>query len=171
MAHDNTVFAQLLRLVPRHRFDVLASEHHQGRKLRSVNRWSQCVALMLGQLSGRGSLRDLIDNMSAQGRRLYHLGCHRVTRSTLARVNEQQPHTLYEALFGELYARCQSHSRGHRFRFRNKLYSLDSSLIDLSLAIFPWADFNRGKAATRWCHRVGIRASLGSIWGPTPLQR
>lgn len=102
---------------------------------------------MLGQLSGRGSLRDLTDNMSAQGRRLYHLGCRQVTRSTVARVNEQQPHTLYEALFGELYARCQSQSRGHRFRFRNKLYSLDSILIDLSLAIFPWAEFNRGKAA------------------------
>ncbi|MFP4596483.1 IS4 family transposase [Ralstonia sp.] len=149
MAHHNTVFAQLLRLLPRHRFDALAGEHHHGCKLRSINRWSQCVALMLGQLSGRGSLRDLIDNMSAQGRRLYHLGCRRVTRSTLARVNEQQPHTLYEALFGELYARCQSQSRGHRFRFRNKLYSLDSTLIDLSLAIFPWADFNRGKAAMK----------------------
>jgi putative transposase len=149
LAHHDTLFAQLLRLIPRHRFDALASQHHQGRKLRSINRWSQCVALMLGQLSGRSSLRDLIDDLSAQGRRLYHLGCRRVTRSTLARVNEQQPYTLYEALFGELYARCQGQSRGHRFRFRNKLYSLDSSLIDLSLAIFPWADFNRGKAAMK----------------------
>lgn len=149
MAHHNTVFSQLLRLVPRHRFETLAAHHHRGRKLRSINRWSQFVALTLGQLSGRGSIRDLVDNLNAQGRRLYHLGCRRVTRSTLARVNEQQPHTLYEALFGELYARCQSQARGHRFRFKNKLYSLDSTLIDLSLAIFPWAQFNRRKAAMK----------------------
>lgn len=149
MAHHNTVFAQLLRLVPRHRFETLAAAHHEGRKLRSINRWSQCVALMLGQLAGRGSLRDLIDNLEAQGRRLYHLGCRRVTRSTLSRVNERQPYTLYEALFGELYGRCQSQARGHRFRFKNKLYSLDSTLVELSLAIFPWADYNRGKAAMK----------------------
>lgn len=149
MAHHSTVFAQLLRLVPRHRFETLAEQHHSGRKLRSINRWSQCVALMLGQLSGRGSLRDVIGNLDAQARRLYHLGCRRVTRSTLARVNEQQPYTLYEALFSQLYRQCQGRSGSHRFRFKNKLYSLDSSLIDLSLAIFPWADFNRGKAAMK----------------------
>lgn len=113
---------------------------------------------MLGQLSGRASLRDLIDNISAQGRRLYHLSCRRVTRSTLARVNEQQPHTLYENLFGVFYARCQSQSRGHRFRFHNKLYSLDSSMIDLSLAIFPWTEFNRGKAAMKL--HVGLDHSV-----------
>ena len=149
MAHHDTVFSQLLRLVPRHRFETLADQHHSGRKLRSINRWSQCVALMLGQLSGRGSLRDVIGNLDAQARRLYHLGCRRVTRSTLARVNERQPHTLYEALFGQLYAQCRGRAPGHRFRFKNKLYSLDSSLIDLSLAIFPWADYNRGKAAMK----------------------
>src|SRR5699024_9922320 len=113
------------------------------------NRWSQCVALMFGQLAGRSSLRDLIANLEVQARRLYHLGCRRVTRTTLARVNEQQPYTLYESLFGELYARCQGRAGGHRFDFQNKLYSLDASLIDLSLKIFPWADYNRGKAAMK----------------------
>jgi len=104
---------------------------------------------MFGQVAGRTSLRDLIANLDAQARRLYHLGCRRVTRTTLARVNEQQPYTLYEALFGELYARCQGQAGGHRFDFKNKLYSLDFSLIDLSLKIFPWADYNRGKAAMK----------------------
>ena len=149
MAHHNTVFAQLLRLVPRHEFESLARRHHVGRRLRRTSRWSQFVALMLGQLCGRSSLRDIEANLQAQRRRLYHLGARPVARSSLARLNEQQPYQLYEALFGELYRRCQSLAPGHGFRFRNKLYSLDASLIDLSLRIFPWAHYALGKAAMK----------------------
>lgn len=149
MSHSSTVFAQFLNLVPRHDFERLAEAHHVGRKLRSISRWSQFVALAMGQLAGRRSLRDIVANLDAQAPRLYHLGVRRVARSSLARVNQHQPCALYEALFGALYQRCRRRARGHKFRFKNKLYSLDSSLIDLSLKIFPWADFNRGKAAMK----------------------
>jgi len=149
MAHHNTVFAQLLKLVSRHEFEQQAKQHHEGRKLRKTSRWSQFVSLMAGQLAGRSSLRDIESNMKAQAQRLYHLGATPVARSSLARLNEQQPYTLYEALFNKLYARCQRLAPGHRFRFKNKLYSLDASLIDLSLKIFPWAHYALGKAAMK----------------------
>lgn len=149
MAHHNTIFAQLLKLVSRHEFDRLAESHHRGRQLRVMTRWSQFVALSMGHLTGRHSLRDIVYNLKAQGSQLYHLGCRDVTRSSFARVNEQQPHTLYEALFARLYQRCQGLAPAHGFRFKNKLYSLDASLIDLSLTIFPWAHFALGKAAMK----------------------
>ena len=149
MAHHNTVFAQLLKLVPRHQFENLAKSHHVGQRFRKTSRWSQFVALAMGQLSGRHSLRDVIANAEAQLLRWYHLGARRVTRSTLARVNEQQPCAFYEALFGTLYQRCRPRAPGHRFRFKNALYSIDSSLIDLSLKIFPWGHFALGKAAMK----------------------
>ncbi len=149
MAHHNTVFSQLLKLVPRHRFEMLAKEHHVGRRFRKTSRWSQFVALAMGQLSGRHSLRDVVTNAAAQWSRWYHLGARRITRSTLARVNEQQPHAFYEALFATLYQRCQPKAPGHRFRFKNLLYSIDSSLIDLSLKLFPWGHFALGKAAMK----------------------
>ena len=149
MLYNNTVFGQLLKLIPRHEFESLSQVHHHGQKLRKMNRWSQFVALATAQLAGRHSLRDVIVNLSAQARQLYHLGCRQVSRSSLARVNEQQPFTLYEALFAKLYARCQGLAPQHRFRFKNKLYSLDASLIDLSLKIFPWAHFAKGKAALK----------------------
>ena len=87
--------------------------------------------------------------MSAQRQRLYHLGTRGITRSSLSRLNEQQPYSLYEALFAKLYARCQCHSPKHAFRFKNPLYSLDASLIDLSLRVFPWAHYALGKAAMK----------------------
>lgn len=149
MAHHNTIFHQLLRFLPRHEFEQVAKHHHVGQKFRKTSRWAQFIALAFGQLSGRQSLRDIVLNMKAQVHSLYHLGSDPIARSSFARLNEQQPYTLYEALFSKLYTRCKGLAPGHRFRFKNKLYSIDSSLIDLSLSIFPWAHFCKGKAAMK----------------------
>ncbi|WP_035515674.1 IS4 family transposase [Pseudohaliea rubra] len=149
LAHRNTVFAQLLKFIPRHEFETLANQHHRGQKLRKVSRWSQFVALSLGQLAGRASLRDIVSNLSAQTAKLYHLGSASVTSTTLARVNESQPYTLYEALFHKLLSRCQGLAPRHGFRFKNKLYSLDATTIDLCLSVFPWARFGSTKGAVK----------------------
>ena len=149
MAHHNTVFAQLLKLVPRHEFESLANQHHCGRKLRKMTRWAQFVAMATAQLSGRNSLRDVVSNLMAQARKLYHLGIRSVSRSSLSRVNESQPYELYEALFAKLLARCQSKAPKHQFKFKNKLYSLDASTIDLCLSVFPWAKFRATKGAVK----------------------
>jgi putative transposase len=125
MSYHNTVLAQLLKFVPRHEFDGLAKAHHVGQRLRKTSRWDQFVSLLMAQLSGRQGLRDIEANLNAQFRSHYHLGCRRVSTSTLARVNEQQPYTLYEALFTKLVERCQSYSPMHKFRFRNPLISLE----------------------------------------------
>lgn len=100
MSHHDTVFSQLLKMLPRHEFETLANQHHEGRRLRKMTRWSQFVSMALAQLSSRSSLRDVVSNMAAQRRKLYHLGVTTVSRSSLARVNEKQPCSLYEALFG-----------------------------------------------------------------------
>lgn len=149
MTHRNTVFSQLLKFIPRHEFEQLANEHHKGRALRKTSRWSQFTALLLGQLSGRMSLRDIESNMDAQSQHLYHLGTKRIARSSLARLNKEQPASLYEALFNKLYSRCKGLAPKHGFRFKNPLYSLDASLIDLSLKIFPWSHYALGKGAMK----------------------
>ncbi len=149
MAHCNTIFSQILKLVPRHEFETLANQHHHGRSFRTATRWSQFVTLAMAQLSGRNSLRDIVENMSAQAHRLYHLGSAKLTRSNLSRINEDKPYTLYEALFSKLMGRCQAMAPGHNFRFKNPLYSLDASTIDLCLSVFPWADFRSSKGAIK----------------------
>lgn len=149
MAHANTIFAQLLQLLPRHEFQKLAKQHHTGQGLRKVSRWDQFTALCMAQLSGRQSLRDIEANLKAQSASHYHLGCKPIARSSLARLNEKQPYTLYEALFYQLLQRCQGLTSKHKFRFKNPLFSLDASIIDLSLKIFPWSDFNRTRGAVK----------------------
>jgi putative transposase len=149
MAHYNTVFSQLLKLIPRHEFETLAKQHHSGRSFRSASRWSQFVTMAMGQLSGRNSLRDIVENISAQTHRLYHLGSAKLSRSNLSRINENKPYALYEALFEKLLKRCQGVVPGHQFRFKNPLYSLDASTIDLCLSVFPWAKFRTTKGAVK----------------------
>jgi len=149
MTHCNTIFSQILKFVPRHEFEALANRHHSGRAFRTASRWSQFVTMAMAQLSGRNSLRDIVNSVSTQAHRLYHLGSAKMTRSNLSRINENKPHTLYEALFGKLLDRCQRLTPGHSFRFKNKLYSLNASTIDLRLSVFPWADFRSTKGAIK----------------------
>ena len=69
--------------------------------------------------------------------------------SSLARVSAPQPYAFYEALFRRLLARCQQRAPRHGFRFKNKLYAVDASTIDLCLAAFRWASFRRTKGAIK----------------------
>jgi hypothetical protein len=154
MAHNNTVFSRLLKLISRYEFETLAIQHHSGHSFRTASRRSQFVTLSLAQLTGRNSLRDIVENMSAQAHRLYHLGSAKLSKSNLSRMNEDKPHALYEALFGRLLASCQSKAPAHSFRFKNPLYSLDASTIDLCLSVFPWAKFRSTKGAVK--RHVGL---------------
>jgi len=149
MAHNNTLLSQILKLVPRHEFESLAKQHHSGRAFRKASRWSQLVTMTVAQLSGRNSLRDTVESLSSQAHRLYHLGCSKLSRSTLSRINEDKSYELYQALFGKLLARCQTMAPRHGFRFNNKLISLDASTIDLCLEVFPWARFRSTKSAVK----------------------
>jgi len=149
MSYCNTILNQITSLFPRHEFEKLAKSHHTGQKFRSFSRWSQFLAMTIAQLSGRKSLRDLVTNISAQGRRIYHLGMKPTSRATLARINEQQPYQLYKRLFSLLLLRCKSYAPKHRFKFEGKIYLLDATTIDLCLAIFPWAKFRKRKGAIK----------------------
>lgn len=143
------MFSELLRLFPRHEFKQRALAHRRGRSPRAIRRWDQFVALATAQLTGRSSLRDLEANLQAQGSKLYHLGARSVRRSSLARVNRDQPAELFEEMFHALLARTQRYAPRHAFRFKGKLISLDATFIEMSLSVFPWAKFRSTKGAIK----------------------
>lgn len=106
MAHCNTIFHQMLKLMPRHHLSKLEAEHGTGRKARSFTRWSQLVQLLFMQLTARASLRDGVLSLKARLKSLYHLGVRPVARSTFADANNRRPASFFEALFAILYRRC-----------------------------------------------------------------
>jgi Transposase DDE domain/Domain of unknown function (DUF4372) len=149
MAHCNTIFHQMLKLIPRHDFAKLENEHGTGRQARSFTRWSQLVHLLSMQLTARASLRDGVASLKARIKSLYHLGVKPVARSTFADANSQRPASFFEALFGVMYRRCQPLAPKHKFRFKNKLFSLDATVVSLCLSLFPWARFRRTKGGVK----------------------
>ena len=95
------------------------------------------------------SLREIVGGLASCEGRLAHLGITAPKRSTLAYANEHRPWQLYQAVFYQLLARCQAVAPGHKFRFKNKLLSLDATMIDLCAEMFPWATFRRTKGAVK----------------------
>lgn len=151
MAHSNTVLQQMLKLIDRHDFQTLENGQFQPqRKYRTLSRWGQFTTMMFAQLTGRASLRDIVDSLQTQGGRLYHLGITKVKKSTLADANNTRPAEFFQAFFEKTYQHCAAIAPGKKkFRFKNKLYSLDASTIDLCLSVFPWAKFRSTKGGVK----------------------
>jgi putative transposase len=139
----------MLKLIPRHHFSKLETEHGTGRKPRSFTRWSQLVHLLSMQLTARVSLRDGVASLKARIKSLYHLGVQPVPRSTFADANNKRPASFFEALFALMYRRCQPLAPKHKFKFKNKLFSLDATVVSLCLTLFPWARFRRTKGGIK----------------------
>jgi putative transposase len=128
------------------------------RPYRGLNRWQQFTAMMFAQLAGVSSLRDIAQQFDGQAKRLYHLGLRTVKRSTPADANADRPAEFFEAIFQRQYAQCAALAPRKKFHFQNKLYSFDSSVVDLCLSIFPWAKFRGTKGAsscTPWLDHDG----------------
>ena len=149
MAHLNTIAAQFLKLVSKPEFDRLAKKHHCGQHFRKFTRFDQFVLLLTLQVTGRSSIRDVVENLKVQASKLYHIGIHIISRSSFSRINQQQPWQLYQDLFYLMFKRCSPIAGRHSFKFHNKLYSMDASTIDLCLSVFPWAEFRTKKGAIK----------------------
>ena len=123
MAHCNTVFHQLLKFIPRHRFSSLEKSHGTGRKARKFTRWNQFVALMFMQITGRSSLRDSVQSLGVGVRNgfLYHLGLGDVRRSTFSDANNKRPASFFKELFDSTYQQCRPMAPKHKFIFKNRL--------------------------------------------------
>lgn len=147
MAHSNTVLSQILKLIPRHQFQSLANQCDGKRRKDALSRWSQFVALCVNHLSGRHSLRDIEATLCSQENLTYHLGTQPISKSSLARANQSLSYQFFETLFTKLYQQTQALAPKSSFGLKTKLFSLDASLIDVSMKIFPHAQYNRMKSA------------------------
>jgi hypothetical protein len=144
-----SIFNQLLQLFPRLEFQRAVKETGAERHARGFTCWGQFVAMLFCQLGRAHSLREITGGLASCEGRLAHLGITAPSRSTLAYANAHRPWQVYQAVFFQLLARCQAAAGAKKFRFKNKLLSLDATLIELCAEIFPWATFRRTKGAVK----------------------
>ncbi|HUG77167.1 MAG TPA: IS4 family transposase [Burkholderiales bacterium] len=144
------MFSQILKLIPRLEFERLVKESGAERAAKGLSSWSQFVAMMFCQLGRANSLREIEGGLKSCEGKLAHLGIEAPARASLSYANAHRPWQLYEGVFHQLLGRIRGDvGAAHKFRFKNKLVSLDSTLIDLSLKLFDWAKFNRMKGAMK----------------------
>ncbi len=150
MSQVCSIFSQLLKLFPRSEFEQAVRQHRGERHARGFTCWGQFVAMLFCHLGRAQSLREICGGLAASEGKLRHLGLSAApARSTLAYANRQRPWQIYETVFGQLLAKCRGVAPGHKFRFKNKLLSLDASVIDLCASLFDWAQFQRTKGALK----------------------
>jgi hypothetical protein len=149
-----SLFNQLLQHFPRTEFAALVNKHHGERAAKGFTCWTQFVSMLFCQLGRADSLREICNGLACCLGRLVHLGIDKAPRrSTLSYANQHRPAALFEELFWTAAARFRQQQalggKRHKFRFKNKLLSLDSTTISLCLTLFPWAKFRRAKGGVK----------------------
>jgi hypothetical protein len=154
MVQAMSLFNQLLRHFPVLEFAGLVKKHDAERAAKGFSCRAQLVAMLFCQLAHADSLRDICNGLACCMGKVVHLGIDVAPKkSTLSYANRHRPAALYEELFYTALGRFRGQEglgeRKRKFRFKNKLLSLDSTTISLCLELFPWAKFRRAKGGVK----------------------
>ena len=145
-----SMFSQIHKLIPRHEFDVIVKQTGAQHVAKGFSSWDQFVAMLFCQLGRAHSLREIEGGLKSCEGKLSHLGIVAPARSTLAYANAHRPWQLFEKVFYQLYEKIAAQTTGrHKFRFKNKLVSIDSTVIDLCLSMYDWAKYRQTKGAVK----------------------
>ena len=144
------MFSQVLKLIPRTDFERIVKETGAEYRSKGLSSWSQFVAMLFCQLGRAHSLREIEGGLKSCEGKLAHLGIEAPARSSLSYANGHRPWELYEKVFYGLFETVAAKAVGKKkFRFKNKLVSIDSTVIDLCLSLYDWAKFRRTKGAVK----------------------
>jgi hypothetical protein len=144
------MFSQVLKLVPRIEFQQIVRETGAEYRAKGLSSWSQFVAMLFCQFGRAHSLREIEGGLKSCEGKLKHLGIEAPVRSSLSYANRHRTWRLFERVFYALFEKVSAKVVGRRkFRFKNKLVSVDSTTIDLCLSMYDWAKFTRTKGAVK----------------------
>ena len=163
MNQGRTVYSQLIGFLPDREFRRCVERYHGDSRLRHFTCWNQYLAMAFAQLTYRESLRDIEVCLGSLQGKLYHLGLRgKVARSTLADANESRDWRIFADFAHRLIhtARKLYASEPMGVDLDQSLYALDSTTIDLCLALFPWAKFRKHKAAVKMHTMLDLRGNI-----------
>ena len=148
----SSIFGQILQIFDKRDFLQAVRDTRSEHAAKGFTCWDQFVAMLFCQLGQAQSLREICGGLATCLGKLKHLGIDDAPkRSTLSYANEHRPWQLYQLMFYRLLEKCQVMARfqKRKFRFKNKLFSLDASVIELCLSLFDWASFRQTKGAVK----------------------
>jgi len=148
----NSIFGQILQVFDKRVFMEAIRDTKAERCAKGFTCWDQFVAMLFCQLGQAQSLREICGGLATCLGKLKHLGIDNAPkRSTLSYANEHRPWQLYQKMFFHLLEQCRSRAKlqKRKFRFKNKLFSLDATVIELCVTLFDWAKFRQTKGAVK----------------------
>lgn len=157
------VISQILDLVHWQTLSRLVERYDAESRVRHFGCRQQLICMAFAQLTWREGLRDIADCLNARPHARYHLGFREpIAKSTLADANEQRDWRLWEDLAKSLMAKARPLYAGEDIGLdiENTVYALDSTTVDLSLTLFPWADFRRTKAGIKMHTQIDLRGPI-----------
>ena len=166
MNTGKTVFAQLQEHLPLHHFRKCVKRYGGNYKVQSFTCLDQYLCLFFAQLTYRESLRDITTCLLGMQNKLYHMGIRgTIARSTLADANEKRNWRIYQDVAHILihHARELYSKDAFGVSLQETVYALDSTTIDLCLALFPWAKFRTHKGAVKMHTLMDLRGNIPSF--------
>ena len=160
------VFAQLMDFLPLHTFRRCVQRYPSPRVTKTFSSLDQFLCMAFAQLTFRESLRDIEVCLRSHKAKLYHLGIRgHVARSTLAYANENRDWRVYCDFAQALIVTARKLYVHDDFGvdLDNTVYALDTTTIDLSLSVFPWAHFRKTKAAVKMHTQMDLRGNIPSF--------
>jgi hypothetical protein len=160
------VFAQLMDFLPLHAFRRCVARYPSNYPTKTFSHLDQYLCMAFAQLTFRESLRDIEVCLRAHESKLYHLGIRgHVARSNLADANEKRDWQIYRDFANALIVEARRLYAGDGFAvdLENTVYALDTTTIDLSLKVFPWAHFRTTKAAVKMHTQIDLRGNIPSF--------
>ncbi len=165
MPQMSTVLNQLYELLPLEAFESFVGQHEADKWVKHFTTANQLKVMLYAQVQEKDSLRDIETGIRIRDSISKGLEIQLVSRSTLSRGNRDRPYDIFESLFYELLKKCQDLSPGtaSKFTFKNDLYALDSTTIDLCLKLFPWATFRKAKGAIKLHTLFNVRDQIPEL--------
>lgn len=150
MVRTGSLFSQILSLFQRPDFARHVHDLKAEHRAKGFTCWEQFVSMLFCQLAQARSVREITDGLQCCEGKLKHLGLSQgPKRSTLSYANAHRPWELYEKLFYDLLSQCQAISPKKKFRFKNRLLSMDSTTVELCASMFDWARWRQTKGAVK----------------------
>jgi hypothetical protein len=173
MNSGKTIFAQLMDFLPTYEFRQCVEKYQGHYKIKTFSCWDQFLCLAFAQFTYRESLRDIEACLRAAQNKLYHLGIRgQVSRNTLANANAVRDWRIYADFAQVLITQARALYAHEDFglELEQTVYALDSTTIDLCLALFPWAKFRQRKGAVKLHTLLDLHGPIPSVVWITPGQ-
>lgn len=149
MRNSTTIFNQLLNLIPYGKFQKVVDEFNGDKYTKKFTTYHQFTTLLYAQITGKDSIRDIERPINFNKGKLQFFSLPEIKRSTFSDANKKRDCKIFEKLFSVLLEKTMKLTPQHKFKFKNELYSLDASTINLCLNVFDWAKYRKTKGAIK----------------------